>query len=108
MVEYLASAREPASMAAVRSLLTTGDDRRVPWSRAWMSSTSACRGPAATTLTRTPCSRAGAFAPVVQLQQSDATADHYWPFTPEANPAGRVRANRVLRVLEASGRPRWR
>ena len=42
-------------------------------------------------------------APAVQLQQSDATGDHHWPFTPEANRRGRVEARRVLEALEASG-----
>jgi len=45
----------------------------------------------------------GAYAPVVQLQQSDALADHHWPFTPETNRAGRVEAGQVLRAIEASG-----
>jgi len=47
--------------------------------------------------------RLGGLAPVVQLQQSDATADHHWPFTPEANRAGRIEAGRVLRAIGASG-----
>ena len=45
----------------------------------------------------------GGYAPVVQLQQSDAGADHHWPFTPAANQAGRIEAGQVLRALEASG-----
>ena len=45
----------------------------------------------------------GSFAPVVQLQQSDAVADHHWPFTPAANRAGWSEADRVLRAVGASG-----
>jgi hypothetical protein len=39
----------------------------------------------------------------VQLQQSDAAADHHWPVTPEKNALGRIDPDRVLASLTASG-----
>lgn len=39
--------------------------------------------------------------PVIHLQQSDRTGDHHWPFTPEYNRLGLVRANDVLDVLRS-------
>jgi hypothetical protein len=47
--------------------------------------------------------RLGARSPVVHLQQSDADADHHWPFTAERNAQGRIDARRVLDALDASG-----
>ena len=40
---------------------------------------------------------------MVQLQQSDAAADHHWPFTPQRNADGRIDAGRVLAALRAAG-----
>jgi hypothetical protein len=42
-------------------------------------------------------------AAVIHLQQSDADADHHWPFTPAYNERGRIRAERLLDALAASG-----
>ena len=39
----------------------------------------------------------------MHLQQSDADADHHWPFTAERNAQGRIDAGRVLDALDASG-----
>jgi hypothetical protein len=47
--------------------------------------------------------RLGPSAPVVHLQQTDADADHHWPFTAARNAAGRIDAGRVLAALDASG-----
>jgi D-erythrulose 1-phosphate 3-epimerase len=47
--------------------------------------------------------RLGARSPVVHLQQSDAEADHHWPFTAERNAQGRIDPGRVLDALDASG-----
>ncbi|HYZ80999.1 MAG TPA: sugar phosphate isomerase/epimerase [Solirubrobacteraceae bacterium] len=47
--------------------------------------------------------RLGAHTTVVHLQQSDADADHHWPFTKEFNARGRIRAESVLDALAASG-----
>ena len=104
MVENLASAREPATIAALRSLLTPGDRRRVPIV-ACLDVGHQCV-PGSSGDDADPYAwleHLGARAPVVQLQQSDATADHHWPFTPAANQAGRIEADRVLRAIEASG-----
>jgi sugar phosphate isomerase/epimerase len=104
LFENMAARREPSTMAEAESLLapadgahaavalcldighqcvvgTSGDDRD-PY--AWLR-------------------RLGAHAPVVHLQQSDADADHHWPFTAERNAQGRIDAGRVLDALETSG-----
>ena len=47
--------------------------------------------------------RLGARSPVVHLQQSDAEADHHWPFTAAYNARGRIDAGGVLDALDASG-----
>jgi len=104
MVENLASAREPATIDAVRSLLAPGDDQHVPVV-ACLDVGHQCV-PGSSGDDADPYAwlqRLGASAPVVQLQQSDASADHHWPFTPETNEIGRLRADLVLRALEASG-----
>jgi len=104
MVENLASAREPATIEALRSLLTAGDDEHVPLV-ACLDVGDQCV-PGSSGADADPYAwleQLGAQAPVVQLQQSDATGDHHWPFTPEANRRGRVEARRVLEALEASG-----
>lgn len=38
--------------------------------------------------------------PVVHLQQTDHTGDHHWPFTPEYNSKGIIRAESVLRAIQ--------
>jgi sugar phosphate isomerase/epimerase len=104
VVENLASAREPSTIARIESLLrpatadraaiglcldvghmcvpgTTGDDRD-PY--AWLR-------------------RLGSRAPMIQLQQSDAEGDHHWPFTPARNREGRIEAERVIDALEEGG-----
>lgn len=104
LVENLAAAREPSTMADISDLMrdadashaalrlcldvghqcvpgTSGDDRD-PY--AWLQ-------------------KMGAACPVVQLQQSDALADHHWPFTEETNAEGRIEAGRVLAALASSG-----
>jgi sugar phosphate isomerase/epimerase len=104
MVENLAAAREPSSMAGVRSLLTPGDDTHVPVVVCLDVGHQCVAGAAGDE--RDPyawLASLGAFAPVVQLQQSDAVADHHWPFTPEANAAGRIEAARVLEAIRDSG-----
>ena len=104
LFENMAARREPSTMAEAESLLapadgahaaialcldighqcvvgTSGEDRD---SYVWLR-------------------RLGAHAPVVHLQQSDADADHHWPFTAERNAQGRIDAGRVLDALDASG-----
>jgi sugar phosphate isomerase/epimerase len=104
MVENLAAAREPSSIAGIRSLLSPGDDSRVPVV-ACLDVGHQCV-PGATGEETDPYAwlrLLGGLAPVVQLQQSDAIADHHWPFTAEANRAGRIEAGNVLQAIEASG-----
>jgi D-erythrulose 1-phosphate 3-epimerase len=104
MVENLASAREPSSMAGVRSLLTSGDAGHVPIVACLDVGHQCVEGATGAELDPYAWLRAlGARAPVVQLQQSDAVADHHWPFTPAANAAGRIEARQVLRALQESG-----
>ena len=45
----------------------------------------------------------GPLAPEVQIQQSDAAADHHWPFTPAHNREGRIDADRVIDALGEGG-----
>ena len=104
LFENMAARREPSTIAEAEALLrpagdgraavalcldvghqcvvgTSGDDRD-PY--AWLR-------------------RLGARSPVIHLQQSDAEADHHWPFTAERNAQGRIDAGRVLDALDASG-----
>ena len=104
VVENLASAREPSTIAQLETLLrpaepgraaialcldvghmcvpgTSGDDR-LP--EAWLR-------------------RLGGRAPMIQLQQSDADGDHHWPFTPERNAVGRIDADRLVDGLGEGG-----
>jgi D-erythrulose 1-phosphate 3-epimerase len=104
MIENLAAAREPSSMSAVRSLLTPGDDTRVPIVACLDVGHQCVAGATGAELDPYAwLSALGARSPIVQLQQSDAVADHHWPFTPETNAAGRIEAPRVLRALRESG-----
>ena len=103
-VENLAAAREPSTMAQIESLLTEGGRDRVPM-KLCLDIGHQCV-PGTSGEERDPyawLARFGSRAPVVQLQQSDATADHHWPFTPEKNALGRIDADRVLASLTASG-----
>ena len=107
LVENLAAAREPSTIAMIRELVspatagqaaialcldvghmcvpgTSGDDRD-PY--AWLR-------------------QLGPTAPIIQLQQSDADGDHHWPFTPDRNAAGRIDADRVIDALAEGGTDR--
>jgi sugar phosphate isomerase/epimerase len=104
VVENLAAAREPATMAGVRALLTAGDAAHVPI-RLCLDVGHMCV-PGTVGDDRDPYAWAralGSVAPVVQLQQSDAAGDHHWPFTPARDVEGRIEADRLLDALEASG-----
>jgi D-erythrulose 1-phosphate 3-epimerase len=103
-VENLAAAREPSTMAQIESLLTEGDRDRVPIALCLDVGHQCVSGTSGEE--RDPYAwleRFGSRAPVVQLQQSDAAADHHWPFTPEKNALGRIDPDRVLTSLAASG-----
>jgi sugar phosphate isomerase/epimerase len=103
-VENLAVAREPSTMAWIDSVLTVGDALHVPIALCLDVGHQCIAGTSGDD--RDPYAwlrRYGARAPVVQLQQSDATADHHWPFTPATNTQGRIEAGRVLDTLADSG-----
>lgn len=104
MVENLAAAREPSTMAMIRDLLTDGDDGHVPI-RLCLDVGHMCV-PGTSGPDRDPYAWLrdfGRLAPVVQLQQSDADGDHHWPFTAARNAVGRIDAARVLDALGESG-----
>jgi hypothetical protein len=104
MVENLAAAREPSTMAMFQDLLTDGDATRVPV-RLCLDVGHMCV-PGTSGDDRDPYAwlrELGRAAPVVQLQQSDAEGDHHWPFTAERNALGRIDADRVLDALDAGG-----
>jgi sugar phosphate isomerase/epimerase len=104
VVENLAAAREPSTMALIGELLSSGDADRTPIGLCLdvghmcvPGSTGADRDPYAWLRALGPVS------PIVQLQQSDAEGDHHWPFTPERNAAGRIDADRVIDALGEGG-----
>jgi sugar phosphate isomerase/epimerase len=103
MVENLAAAREPSTMAMFGDLLNDGDDGAIPI-RLCLDLGHMCV-PGTIGDDRDPYAwlrRLGRLAPVVQLQQSDADGDHHWPFTTKRNAAGRIDADRVLDALGES------
>jgi sugar phosphate isomerase/epimerase len=102
-VENFAAAREPSTMEGIQRLLTPGDDRHVPVALCLDVGHQCVPGTSGPE--RDPYAwleRMGSRAPVVHLQQSDAKADHHWPFTAEANRAGRIDPDRVLVALDRS------
>ena len=104
MVENLAAAREPSTMAMIRDLLDDGDAERVPI-RLCLDVGHMCV-PGTSGEDRDPYAwlrELGGVAPVIQLQQSDANGDHHWPFTADRNAEGRIDADRVLEALDRSG-----
>ena len=91
-------------MAMIGDLLTEGDAERVPI-RLCLDVGHMCV-PGTTGPDRDPYAwlrELGRAAPVVQLQQSDASGDHHWPFTPARNAAGRIDARHVLAALVDGG-----
>ena len=104
MVENLAAAREPSTMAMIRELLTDGDATHVPI-RLALDLGHMCV-PGTSGEDRDPYAwlrRLGRSAFEIQLQQSDESGDHHWPFTPEFNRAGRIDTDRVIDALGESG-----
>ncbi len=104
LVENMACDREPCRMPELESLMRDPDPER--------SAVSLCLDIGHQCVPGTDrdeadpyvwLRRLGARAAVVHLQQSDAEADHHWPFTPQYNERGRIRAERVLEALAASG-----
>ncbi|HEY7736437.1 MAG TPA: TIM barrel protein [Candidatus Limnocylindrales bacterium] len=104
MVENLAAAREPSTLAMIRDLMTSGDESRVPI-RLCLDVGHMCV-PGTSGADRDPYAwlrELGRDAPIVQLQQSDAEGDHHWPFTDHRNRTGRIDADRVIDALGEGG-----
>lgn len=104
LVENLASEREPSTMAMVRDLLMEADESHAAILLALDVGHMCVSGTYG--LDRDPYSwlrRFGRVAFEVQLQQTDASGDHHWPFTPAANSHGRINADRVIDALGEGG-----
>jgi D-erythrulose 1-phosphate 3-epimerase len=104
VVENLAAAREPSTMAMIAELLRDGDERHVPIRLCLDVGHMCVAGTSGDD--RDPYAwlrRFGPRAPIVQLQQSDAEGDHHWPFTAERNAVGRISADAVIEALGESG-----
>jgi D-erythrulose 1-phosphate 3-epimerase len=104
VVENLAAAREPSTMAMIRDLATDGDERHVPV-RLCLDTGHMCVV-GTTGDDRDPYAWLRSMAPLtgmLQLQQSDALGDHHWPFTAARNAEGRIDADRVIDALGEGG-----
>jgi sugar phosphate isomerase/epimerase len=104
LVENLASAREPSTMAMIRELLTDSDLERAPI-RLCLDVGHMCV-PGTAGADRDPYAwlrELGTSAPIIQLQQSDPDGDHHWPFTNGYNAIGRITADRVIDALAEGG-----
>jgi sugar phosphate isomerase/epimerase len=104
VIENLAVAREPSTMAMIRELLNDGATDRVPL-RLCLDVGHMCV-PGTSGPDRDPYAwvrELGPAAPMIQLQQSDAEGDHHWPFTAQYNALGRISADRVLDALAEGG-----
>ena len=104
LIENLVPVREPATMAQVADLLRPADADHVEVGLC-VDLGHMCV-PGATGRDLDPyawLARFGAELLEVQLQQSDASGDHHWPFTPERNRQGRIDAGRVLDTLAEAG-----
>ncbi len=104
LVENLAVAREPATLAQLRSLLRPGDETHAQIGLCLDVGHMCVAGTEGDD--RDPYAwlrELGASAPVIQLQQSDPQGDHHWPFTAARNADGRIAAAAVLEALEVSG-----
>jgi len=104
LVENLAAAREPSTMAMIRELLTPGDADHSAV-RLALDVGHMCV-PGTSGADRDPYAwlrELGSSAYEIQLQQSDDAGDHHWPFTAEANARGRIDADRVIDALGEGG-----
>ncbi len=104
LVENLAAAREPSTMAMIGDLLTDGDADRAAI-RLCLDVGHMCV-PGTSGADRDPYAwlrTMGRAAPVVQLQQSDEAGDHHWPFTTGRNAEGRIEADRAIDALAEGG-----
>jgi sugar phosphate isomerase/epimerase len=104
LVENLASAREPSTIAGLETLLTDGGADRAPV-RLCLDVGHQCV-PGTAGADRDPYAWLRHFGDrlgEVQLQQSDGLADEHWPFTARRNALGRIDPYRVLDALEDAG-----
>jgi sugar phosphate isomerase/epimerase len=104
LIENRPAAREPSTMAMLSELLDDGGRDRVPIRLQADLGHMCVTG--AEGDEREPYAWLRTFARqigVVQLQQSDAGHDRHWPFTPEFNALGRIRADWVLDALQEGG-----
>ncbi len=104
VVENLAVAREPSTMAMIRELLDDGDATRVPIRLCLDLGHMVVPGTSGPDRDPYAWLRSlGGSAPVIQLQQSDEAGDHHWPFTEATNAIGRISADRVIDALGEAG-----
>jgi D-erythrulose 1-phosphate 3-epimerase len=104
LVENMACDREPSRISELESLLSDGDSGHAPITLC-LDVGHQC-APGVQGDDADPYAwlrRLGSRTTVVHLQQSDAEADHHWPFTAGYNARGRIRADAVLDALVASG-----
>jgi hypothetical protein len=100
----MAAAREPSTMAMIRELLTDGDATHAPIRLALDVGHMCVPGTTGEDRDRYAWLRRPAGSAFeIQLQQSDESGDHHWPFTPEFNRTGRIDADRVIDALGESG-----
>ena len=104
VVENLAVAREPSTMAMIGELLDDGDTSRVPIRLCLDVGHMVVPGTDGPDRDPYAWLRSlGRLAPIIQLQQSDADGDHHWPFTDRTNSIGRISADRLIDALEEGG-----
>jgi len=104
LVENMACDREPSRIADVESLLSGGDPSHAPVTLCLDVGHQCVPGTDGDDADPYAwLRRLGTRTTVVHLQQSDADADHHWPFTEAYNAQGRIRADAVLDALAASG-----
>jgi sugar phosphate isomerase/epimerase len=106
LVENMACDREPCRMSDVTSLMRPAEDGHAAVTLCLDVGHQCAPGTSgADTDPYAWLTRLGRQAIVVHLQQSDAHADHHWPFTAEYNGLGRIQAPLVLDALRCSGTP---
>jgi sugar phosphate isomerase/epimerase len=104
LFENMAARREPSTISEAEALLAPAGDGRAAVALCLDVGHQCVVGTSGDD--RDPYAwlrRLGSRSPVVHLQQTDAEADHHWPFTAERNAQGRIDAARVLDALDASG-----
>ena len=104
LVENLPGARQLSSMAQLRELLSDGDEEHAPV-RLCLDLGHQC-APGLSAADRDPYAwlrEMGRAAGVIQLQQTDGSGDHHWPFTADRNRVGRIDADRVMDALAEGG-----